>query len=154
MSDVTHFSSRVDQMPSAHTTKATSRATGIQYPSRISEGSRTLESDQFSPKNRPTVLNPCHKNDLGDILISNPPYTKKKEIFLRLKELNKPFIMLVPTTCLHTQYFKEIFKDETMQLIIPYKKRQFDKVGKEKQKDNCSFYTPWLSPHAQSGGGS
>ena len=55
--------------------------------------------------------------------------------------------MLVPTTCLHTQYFKDTFKDETIQLIIPYKKRQFDKIGKNpglKQKDNCSFYTLYV----------
>ena len=84
------------------------------------------------------------ENDLGDILISNPPYAKKKEVFSRLKELNKPFIMLVPTTVLHTKYFKDTFKDETIQLIIPYKKRQFDKIGKEKQKDNCSFYTLYV----------
>ena len=46
------------------------------------------------------------ENDLGDILISNPPYAKKKEVFSRLKELNKPY----PTTVLHTKYFKDTFK--------------------------------------------
>ena len=38
------------------------------------------------------------QNDLGDILVSNPPYSMKKEVFTRLKELDKPFVMLVPTT--------------------------------------------------------
>ena len=84
------------------------------------------------------------EHDLGDILISNPPYTKKREVFERLKALGKPFIMLVPTTVLHTMYFKSIFHDENIQLIIPYKKRQFYCVNKELKKDGCSFYTLYV----------
>ena len=84
------------------------------------------------------------KNNLGELLLSNPPYAKKREVFERLKLLGKPFIMLVPTTVLHTKYFKEIFENEKIQLIIPYQKRQFDKPGLEKQKNNCSFYTLYV----------
>lgn len=84
------------------------------------------------------------ENNKGDILISNPPFSNKDKVFHRLKELQKPFIMLVPTTVLHTKYFKEIFSDERIQLIIPYRKRQFDKVGLERQKNNCSFYTLYI----------
>ena len=84
------------------------------------------------------------ENDKGDILISNPPFSNKDKVFQRLKELNKPFIMLVPTTVLHTKYFKETFANEHIQLIIPFRKRQFDKVGLEKQKNNCSFYTLYI----------
>ena len=29
-------------------------------------------------------------NNLGDIIVSNPPFSKTKEIFNRLKEINKP----------------------------------------------------------------
>ena len=57
-------------------------------------------------------------NDKGDILVSNPPFSNKDKVFQRLKELNKPFVMLVPTTVLHTKYFKEAFGDEEIQLII------------------------------------
>ena len=84
------------------------------------------------------------EHDLGEILISNPPYTKKKEVFQRLKSLGKPFIMLVPTTVLHTMYFKETFWDENIQLIIPYRKRQFYSPKKPLKKDGCSFYTLYI----------
>ena len=81
-------------------------------------------------------------------IISNPPFSEKREIFNRLKYLNKPFIMLVPTTTLHTKYFKDIFEnDSNIQLIIPFKKRQFDKLENGRiihQKDNCSFYTLYI----------
>ena len=84
----------------------------------------------------------------GDILVSNMPYSKKKEVFTRLKELEKPFIMLVPSTTLHTKYFYDLFKDERIQLIIPKQKINFDKcvdgVIDEKQKSNCSFYTLFI----------
>ena len=87
------------------------------------------------------------KFNYGDILVSNPPYTMKNEVFSRLKSLKKPFIMLVPTTTLHTKYFAELFGNEKIQLIIPYRKNQFDKVVKGKvikQRDNCSFYTCYI----------
>jgi hypothetical protein len=51
--------STANHMPgkyTAHTTKATSRATGIQCPSRISEGSRTLESDHVFAEKSPYSL--------------------------------------------------------------------------------------------------
>ena len=36
------------------------------------------------------------------------------------------------------------FHDENIQLIIPYKKRQFYCVNKELKKDGCSFYTLYV----------
>ena len=84
----------------------------------------------------------------GDIIVSNCPYSLKKEVFTRLKEIEKPFILLVPSTCLHTKYFYNLFKDSTIQLIIPYKKRNFDKLGDDGKfvdtKGNCSFYTLYV----------
>ena len=86
--------------------------------------------------------------DKGDIVVSNPPFSLKKEAFARLKELNKPFILLVPSSCIQTQYFLDIFKGDKIQLIIPCKKRQFDQLGDDgqfvKRKDNCSFYTLYI----------
>ena len=79
------------------------------------------------------------------LIISNPPFSKKAEVLKRLKSLGIPFILLVPTTVMHTKYFKETFgNDKRIQLIIPHKKRQFDKVGLKNQKDNCSFYTIYI----------
>ena len=64
----------------------------------------------------------------GDILISNPPFTKKKEIFTRLFELDKPFIMLCSQSLLFTQYFQKIMKNNSLQIIIPRKRIQFSKI--------------------------
>jgi len=81
------------------------------------------------------------------IIVTNLPFSLKKEIFQHLKNIDQPFILLCPSTCLHTKYFNEIFKDEKIQLIIPSKKRNFDEYVdgvKIEQPDNCSFYTLYI----------
>ena len=72
----------------------------------------------------------------GDLLVSNPPFSKCKEIMPRLKELDKPFILILPCSKINTQYFK-IFKNE-IQIIIPRKRIQFVKNGNELQ-NKCNF---------------
>ena len=62
----------------------------------------------------------------GDIVVSNPPFSKSKEIITRLKELNKPFILILPSNKINTQYFR-ILKDQ-IQIIIPKKRIHFQKL--------------------------
>ena len=67
------------------------------------------------------------KHNHGDIIISNPPFSIKKEIFTKLKELDKPFIMLVPVSTVNTKYFRELFSGE-IQLVIPKSRIHFLKA--------------------------
>ena len=82
------------------------------------------------------------------LVITNMPFSHKQKVFERLKELGIPFVLLLPTTTIHTLYFKKAFGDDkAIQLIFPYKKRQYDKMGLapgEKQNDNCSFYSLYV----------
>ena len=66
----------------------------------------------------------------GDIIVSNPPFSKTKEVLTRLKELNRPFIMLLPTGKLITHYMGNLFKDteDHIQIIIPSKRIHFKKL--------------------------
>jgi len=79
-------------------------------------------------------------NDKGDIIVSNPPFTIKKEILIRLKELNKPFILIMPCSTLTTQYIRTLFKND-IQIIIPRKRIQFIKLvdNKEIESNKCNF---------------
>ena len=70
-----------------------------------------------------------------DIVIDNPPFSKKKEVLKRLKELNKPFILVCPSMMLSYKYFQEDFKNE-IQVIIPSKRMNF------KRLDNTKNYSP------------
>jgi hypothetical protein len=83
-------------------------------------------------------------NDLGEIIVSNPPFSKTKEILKRLLILNKPFILILPSSKINTSYFRE-WKDKHLQIIIPRKRIHFDKlvnkVRPEKMKNACNFDT-------------
>jgi hypothetical protein len=84
--------------------------------------------------------NDFFENNEGDIVISNPPFSKSKDIMNRLKELDKPFILILPCSKICTQYFRENFKntDNPLQIIIPRKRIQFVKNGNELQ-NKCNF---------------
>lgn len=85
------------------------------------------------------------ENDLGDIVVSNPPFSMCKEVLSKLKELNKPFILIMPCSKLTTQYFRQLFNgDNDLQIVIPKKRIQFIKIaadGKplDNQKNACNF---------------
>jgi len=72
--------------------------------------------------------------------VSNPPFSKSKDILNRLKQLEKPFILILPSSKINTQYFRENFKgsDSQLQIIIPRKRIQFIKNGNELQ-NKCNF---------------
>ena len=76
------------------------------------------------------------KNDKGDIIIDNPPYSKMKEGAERLLLLNKPFILVLPTRYFGIKYFMDKFKNH-IQIIIPNKRPTFTKLG-----ENSTGYTP------------
>ena len=83
------------------------------------------------------------ENNLGEIIISNAPFSKTKEIMLRLFEIDKPFIILLSQSKLFTQYLQKIIKDKKIQLIIPKKRIHFTKLveGKvpDKWRNACNF---------------
>tara|TARA_Y100000385_G_scaffold154890_1_gene160633 strand:- start:833 stop:1333 length:501 start_codon:yes stop_codon:yes gene_type:complete len=82
-------------------------------------------------------------NDLGDIIVSNPPFSKSKEVFKRLKHLNKPFIIIFPASKICTIYTREYYKNKKLQIIIPKKRIHFYKLVNGKPVDGwknaCNF---------------
>ena len=76
------------------------------------------------------------KNNLGEIIVSNPPFSLVKDIMPKLLEIDKPFILLMPVSKIATQYFK-IFKNK-IQIIIPSKRINFIKNTLTK-KSSCNF---------------
>jgi len=76
-----------------------------------------------------------------DIVIDNPPFSKKKEILKRLKQLDKPFILIAPSMMLSYKYFQEDFKD--IQILVPYKRINFKHINSTKRNYSppfASFY--------------
>jgi hypothetical protein len=83
------------------------------------------------------------ENNEGDIIVSNPPFSKSKEIFKRLKELDKPFILILPSSKINTQYVRELYKNAGLQIIIPIKRIHFEKLIEGERPKNwknaCNF---------------
>ena len=61
----------------------------------------------------------------GEIVIDNPPFSTKKQVLQRLKDLEKPFILILPVSTITYQYFQNIFKGDNIQIIIPKKRIKF-----------------------------
>jgi len=82
------------------------------------------------------------EHDLGDIIVSNPPFSKAKTIIPRLKALDKPFILIMPSSKINTGYVRESFKGN-LQIIIPPKRINFIKLVNgevpEGWDSQCSF---------------
>ena len=82
------------------------------------------------------------KENRGEIIISNPPFSQTKKIMKRLEILDKPFIIILPVSKITTQYFRA-WKDKGLQIIIPKKRISFiKKVNGEtptNYKSRCNF---------------
>jgi len=66
----------------------------------------------------------------GDVVVSNPPFSLKMKVLKRLKELDKPFILLLPATTLGTRTLQDLYGND-IQLIIPKGRISYTKNGKE-----------------------
>ena len=76
-----------------------------------------------------------------DCLVSNPPYSCSKEVMDKLYDIDKPFIVIFPSSKINTNYFRR-WKDRKIQLMIPRKRIHFIKIVDGKimnEKSKCNF---------------
>ena len=80
--------------------------------------------------------------DEWDMIVSNPPFSKSKEVMKKMLEYDKPFIMIMPSSKINTSYFRE-WKDKGLQIIIPRKRIHFVKLingeTHKNWKNACNF---------------
>jgi hypothetical protein len=92
--------------------------------------------------------------NFGDVVVTNPPFSLKKEVFTTLVQRNKPFIMICPANVIHTKYIRELFKGSIhpLKLIIPYRRIYFDRPeslnATERRRPNfdCYYYCWQMGP--------
>ena len=77
----------------------------------------------------------------GDVIVTNPPFSKKQAVLKRLKELGKPFILLMPAYVLSSVYWRETIGTKQFLLLIPPKRIEFlrDERGILKPAGRPSF---------------
>lgn len=81
------------------------------------------------------------QHNKGEIIVSNPPFTIIPAILERIIDLDKPFILIMPSSKINTQYFRKLFATRRIQIIIPKKRIQFEKIvdGKKVESNQCNF---------------
>jgi hypothetical protein len=60
-----------------------------------------------------------------DIIVSNPPFTGKRQIFERALSFNKPFALIMSNTWLNDSAPKQLFKDKQLQLLMFEERMKF-----------------------------
>ena len=61
-----------------------------------------------------------------DIAVSNPPFSRKLDVFKRLYSLRKPWAMVMNTMALNYMEIGNFFADNPVQLLIPDKRVSYD----------------------------
>ena len=78
-------------------------------------------------------------HDLGECVVTNPPFSELPRILACLRELGKPFVVIMPCSTLTTRYFRDLFQD--IQVIVPRRRIQFRNLvdGVQVPAGRCSF---------------
>lgn len=79
--------------------------------------------------------------DKYDVIISNIPFSTKKEVLERLVNIDKPFIIIMPASTMFTQYLRDIFNNK-LQMIIPNSRMHFQKDGVvlKRTSFDCAYF--------------
>ncbi len=68
-------------------------------------------------------------NEEWDCIISNPPFTNKRNIFERALSFGKPFALMMSNTWLNDSAPKQLFLDKQLQLLMFDKRIKFNNNG-------------------------
>ena len=84
------------------------------------------------------------------VLVSNPPYSIKKQILSHLRERGwRRFAFLLPSSVLHTHYFRELCLDDEADIgFVPHIGRcKFLKADDGTVAGRASFDVGWICNH-------
>lgn len=77
-----------------------------------------------------------------DLIIDNPPFSKMKDICIRLRELDKPFILVAFSKVMLMKWFQKLFKDH-LQVIVPFTRTTFTHLTHPKKGYTPPFGTQY-----------
>lgn len=69
-----------------------------------------------------------------DCIVSNPPFTAKRQIFERALSFNKPFALIMSNTWLNDAAPKQLFKEKDLQLLMFEQRMRFLNNGEVQNK--------------------
>ena len=103
-------------------------------------GSGKLKSKMLKEGYNLKSTNDFFKDDVGrfDIIITNPPYSKKDKFLEECYKIGKPFALLMPITALEGIKRQKLYQKYGIQILFP--QRRIDFNGKKAPW----FYTAWF----------
>jgi hypothetical protein len=87
-----------------------------------------------------------YEPDKWDIIVSNPPFSNKRQIFERCFALGKPFALMMSNLWLNDATPCRLFKDKELQLLMFDKRIEYTGAGK---LPFASSYFCWNVLHKQ-----
>lgn len=81
----------------------------------------------------------CYEPKKWDIMISNPPFSKKDAVLRRAYELNKPFALLLPANSIQGKTRFRIFKNDVQMLCFDQRIGFMDSDHMDKPLEGTSF---------------
>jgi len=78
-----------------------------------------------------------------DLIVTNPPYSSKSRTFKRLRELDVPFMLLLPVSTISKGFTKKYFLND-LQMVIPSKRIHFVRGSDGEQSKSSWFDVVWL----------
>ena len=73
-----------------------------------------------------------------DVMVSNPPFTNKRQIFARALSFNKSFALMMSNTWLNDAAPKQLFKEKDLQLLMFDKRIKYN-MQNGKPNNNPTF---------------
>jgi phage N-6-adenine-methyltransferase len=78
-----------------------------------------------------------------EILVTNPPFSKKTAVLRRAYELQKPFALLLPVEALAGKHRIDLYREHGVQLLIPDKRINFHNAEINGDHSAATFPTAW-----------
>jgi hypothetical protein len=75
-----------------------------------------------------------YEPDSWDVIVSNPPFTGKRQIFERALSFEKPFALIMSNTWLNDSAPKQLFYTKDLQLLMFDKRMRFIMEGGQDNK--------------------
>lgn len=79
-----------------------------------------------------------------DMIITNPPFSKKDAFLTRCYELGKPFALLLPITAFEGKYRQSLYKKYGLEVILLNKRVNFI-LDHTDSKAGCWFSSAWFT---------
>lgn len=74
-----------------------------------------------------------------DVIVSNPPFTKKRKFFERALSFNKPFALVMTNTWLNDSAPMQLFSDHDLQLLMFDKRMRFFQPNNKSDTSKITF---------------